>query len=813
MIRQALARLGRALRGSDELADWLPWLFPLAADVVATKTGGLLRVARITLPDLETASPYELTAHHERLEAAISGYGAGWTLWWDQWRKRVPGYPHGGAFNGVEAAQRVDASRARQFAGRDAAVFVNTAFLAVHYTPHLRDAVLRLLLEEPSAEVEAVLRTFGDETDSLFATLRQTLPAVEVLATLRPGTPSPLASYLAGAVDYRMGPCLMPPAFLDHQLGGVEWHTEPAPCLDGLHLRTVELHNFGPVDELTLEELHQLPFECRWVTTLHALDPDQQRQALGRYRRDYGMKLKGPGARVEEMLTRNPHAGRARPDIEENLAELDAIQRQLGCRSLAQCHTNIHVFDEDPAIALGNAKHVAARLNAKGLKARVATLNATFAPLGDVPGNVNKDLVNPRRPLVPVPAITRVAPVTGVSTGWLEDHKLQGSALLLAETRRKVPFHFALHPPGLNVGHVAVIGQTGGGKSTLLALMAYQFLKYEGATVTVLDRLGSFLVPCLCAGGDWLELGGGGVGVQPLRAIDEEAERAWAHGWIMEALALLHVEPTVHRSLAVDQALQHVARLPPDQRTLSALHAYLAPDAEGRAALEHYLAGGTHGALFDGVVPSYGRARVLGIETIALAGLGKTAPLVLAACFQAVHRDRLRHGAHPKLVVLDEARTLVRHPVIAEEAEAGSREFRKLGATLVLATQSLHDLDDARTRVVMGQMVHQIFTPDLKAREPKARGVYAGVGLSEAQIDAIATARPEGEYLFKMPALTRLLTLRLEDEARRVCGAGSAEDRARAKALLASGVQPGPAFLQAWLGPDRGGWVASRHAA
>lgn len=85
------------------------------------------------------------------------------------------------------------------------------------------------------------------------------------------------------------------------------------------------------------------------------------------------------------------------------------------------------------------------------------------------------------------------------------------------------------------------------------------------------------------------------------------------------------------------------------------------------------------------------------------------------------------------------------------------------------------------------------------------------MGLSEEQIDAIATAQL-GEYLFKMPGLTRLLTLRLEDEAKRICGASSAEDRARGKALLAAGVKPGPDYLEAWLGPDQGGWVAGRLA-
>jgi len=813
-MKKALAKIAAKFRGSEELADWLPWTHPLTSDVVATKVGGMLRVARVTLPDLETASLAALTAHHERLESATGTYGYGYSFWWDQWRKRMPGYPKGGAFNGVAAAQLVDASRERQFAGRNASVFVNTAFLAAHYVPTSRDAVLHYLLEEKAPNAEAALLTFIEETDSLFATLRQTLPAVDILGS-EPGNgkPSPLASYLAASASYRMDQCLMPWAYLDYQLGGVEWETEPAPCIDGLHVRTVELHNFGPVDELALEELHQLPFECRWVTTMHTLDSDDQRKNIERVRRDLSMKIKGPAARVEEMVTRNPHAGKERPGIRRELDELDEIERVLGFRSIAHVHTNIHVFDEDSSAALGRAEHVASRLKAKGLKARVATLNAFFAPMGDVPGNVNKDLVNPRRPLVPIPAITRVSPVTGVSTGSVEDRRLGGPALLVAETRRKVPFYFAIHQPGLNVGHMAIIGQTGGGKSTLASWMAYQFLKYEDATVTVLDRLGSFMVPCLCAGGDWIELGGDGVGVQPLRHVDDEGERTWAHGWVMEAFALLNVEYTVHRSRAVDRALQHVAKLDPDERTLSALHSYMAPDAEGRAALEHFLAGGSYGDLFDGVVPSYGSARVLGIETATLANLRKMAPLAISACFQRLHRDRLRQGSHPKWFFVDEAKTIVRHPLIREEIESGSREFRKLNATLALATQSLHDLEDEQTRVIMGQMITQIFTPDLKAREPNFRKLFAGVGLTEEHIDEIAMAQPEGEYLFKMPGLTRLLTIRLEDEAKRICGASGAADRARARAMLAAGIKPGPEFLEAWLGEDKGGWVAGRDAA
>ena len=88
-----------------------------------------------------------------------------------------------------------------------------------------------------------------------------------------------------------------------------------------------------------------------------------------------------------------------------------------------------------------------------------------------------------------------------------------------------------------------MVGPTGAGKSVLLALMALQFRRYPDAQVFAFDFGGSIRAAALAMGGDWHDLGGAlsddarePVALQPLAAIDDAAERAWAAEWIARIL-------------------------------------------------------------------------------------------------------------------------------------------------------------------------------------------------------------------------------------------------------------------------------------
>ena len=680
----------------------------------------------------------------------------------------------------------------------------NTAFLAIHYLPQRRDALTAWLMDRADSQVAANIAFFLENSDSLFQELGHALRSVSVLRG------DELASYLSACVTYEPKRTSFPTGVLADQLASREWRTTPSLTIDGRHLATVEVRNFGSPSPLTVEALHELPFPCRWVVAMHGLGADERRKEILEVRKRWLTKQKGLGAILTEVVTRNPFAGRTDPEADRALAQLDVMQGELAERPYALAHANVHVWADNQDEAHERAAQVASLLNAQGLEARLATLNNIYAPLADMPGNVTEEVMNVRRARVEIAAITRLAPVTGVSVGSRRDWRFNGTALLVGTTRKATPFYWSLNAPGSDSAHTALIGATGSGKSVLIAFMVAQFLRYPRARVVVFDRRRSFMVACLALGGDWIELGGKGHGVQPLRAIDRPEELAWAHGWIVKALQTRGHEIRAHTEAAITEALGHVADLPPDRRTLTSLHGFLAGDDAARKALQIYLDGqGPYGKLFDGVVASYGDAPVMGIETQDVMQLEAAAPLVISAMFRAVQRQRLT-GDDPKLVIIDEAWSLLQNELFGREIESWAREMRKLKAALVLATQSLADLAEGRMRVIFDQLGNRVYLPHAEALRPQTRELYERAGLLEEQIRALAVARPKAEYLIQTGDVTRLVEIRLEDDALRLCGASTPVDHARAMALVEQGAAPGEVFTRQWLAQTTAEWLAGQ---
>ena len=287
----------------------------------------------------------------------------------------------------------------------------------------------------------------------------------------------------------------------------------------------------------------------------------------------------------------------------------------------------------------------------------------------------------------------------------------------------------------------------------------------------------------------------------------------WAHEWVMRALKVRGLATTPQTEMAVSEALRLVAEAPEERRTLSLLHAYLGQNDDARGTLAHYLAGqGPYGELFDGVVASYGDAPVIGVETRDITQLEDAAPLAVTAMFRAIQRDRLV-GNSPKLVMVDEAWSLMGNEHFSDVIESWAREMRKLKTALVLATQSVHNLAGDRTRVIFDQIANRIYLPHAEAMRPQTRALYEAAGLTEEQVQLLSVARPKGEYLLPTEELTRLVDIRLEGEALAICGASTPADHARALALLGQGVRPGEAFVGEWLAQSTRDWLAAQGVA
>jgi type IV secretion system protein VirB4 len=190
----------------------------------------------------------------------------------------------------------------------------------------------------------------------------------------------------------------------------------------------------------------------------------------------------------------------------------------------------------------------------------------------------------------------------------------------------------------------------------LLALLALQFRRYPGARVFAFDFGGSIRAAALAMGGDWHDLGGAlsddamePVALQPLAAIDDAGERAWAAQWVAAILAREGVTVTPEAKEHLWSALGSLASAPLAERTLTGLSVLLQAIAL-KQALQPYCVGGPWGRLLDAEAEHPGETSVQAFETEGLIGTG-AAPAVLAYLF---HRIEGRLDGSPALLIVDE---------------------------------------------------------------------------------------------------------------------------------------------------------------
>jgi type IV secretion system protein VirB4 len=275
--------------------------------------------------------------------------------------------------------------------------------------------------------------------------------------------------------------------------------------------------------------------------------------------------------------------------------------------------TTITVMDGDRACAEEKRRAVERVVNSAGFSCIREGVNAVEAWLGSLPGH---PYANIRQPIVHTLNLAHLVPLSSVWAGPASNEHLNGPPLFHAETSGSTPFRFSTHVG--DVGHMLIVGPTGAGKSVLLALMALQFRRYVGSQIYIFDKGNSARAAVLAMGGAHLALGSdGSMAFQPLRRIDDPAERSWAAEWIGTLLAHEKVAVTPEVKEGVWSALTSLATAPVEERTLTGLMVLLQSNAI-KAALMPYTLDGPFGRLLDAAENSLALADVQCFETEAL---------------------------------------------------------------------------------------------------------------------------------------------------------------------------------------------------
>jgi type IV secretion system protein VirB4 len=766
------------------LADYLPWACLVAPGVILNKDGSFQRTARYRGPDLSSTTPGGLVQATARINNVLRRFGSGWAVQFEARRKEATSYP--ATDFACPAAWIVDQERRGQFeeAGSH---FVTETYLTLTYLPP-SEASRKLsgLLVERSDEAKDAgpsywdyLASFRTQTDRTFDLLSDLCPEFGALgddATL---------TFLHGCVSTKDHPVRRPdvPAYLDAFLIDTPLTGGLAPKLGDRYLKTLTVLGFPPHTEPgLLDALASLPFEYRWTTRFLPMDKAEAQKELTKLRRQWFAKRKGVMALVKEAMTQEGTA-LVDTDADNKAADADEALQELGAdyASYGYLTTSVVIADEDVGALSEKAKLVERTLGGLGFAVIDEDLNAVDAWLGSLPGHA---YANVRCPLVSSLNASHLMPFGSVWAGPERNEHLGGPPLLIASTEGDTPFRLTTHVG--DVGHTAIVGPTGAGKSVLLSLLAMQFIRYEGAQVFVFDRGNSARAATLAMGGKHYRLGED-EGFQPLRAIDTSDGRTFAADWLRGLIEDQGVPVTPDVRDAVWTALGSLAGAPPEQRTLTGLVMTLQSGAL-RDALRPYTIDGAYGWLFDADEDRFegdGAAETSCVQCFEMEALMDVPAAVPPALSFLFHKLEARFDGSPTLLILDEAWTFLDHPLFADRIKAWLKTLRKKNVSVVFATQSLADIEASPIAPVIAESCPtRIFLPNERATEAQSLGAYRAFGLNDRQVEIVASATPKRHYYFQSPRGNRLFDLQLGPVALAYCAASSPDDQKRIDALL-----------------------------
>lgn len=790
--RRIVAMWNEAKPAPTGVDDLVNYAFFVAPGVLLLKDGSVMTAWYYQGPDLDYAAPEEMERLSAQVSAAATRCGTGWMWHLDVIRRPALGYMPRGAFAHPTVALIDEEARLRY--QRDGH-FETVSALAITYLPP----------PEVEAQLSALLYD-GPERhrpgwEQVLASFTRTVQEIEDMLTgvlqLRRMDDADLLTYLHLCVTGIDQPIRVPhvPVDLDSLIANQDVVGGFRPKIGQLHLRVLSLDGYPHMSEPGAQAfLHELPMAYRWSTRFLFLDRLQAEALISKKRRYWWQKrhtfgaVMAEAAHGEEGRFGNQDAVDMAHDANAAAAEAASGDVIYGLYTMT-----LMVMDADEGTVEQQQRDLLKQVQRYGFGCRIEEANALDAWLGSLPGHGYQ---NVRRVPMHSLNLADLLPLTSIWAGLATNPNPyfppDSPPLMLTATTGQTPFRLHLHVS--DAGNAAVLGPIRSGKSTFLGMSMAQFARYPGAQVFCFDKGASSFVVAQASGATYYDIGADQtVAFCPLAQVDAEHEREWALDWLEDLLYLQGVTVTPGQRHALWRALSLLGE--GTGRTITDLVATV-QDETLRAGLQHYTLAGGAGPLLDAAQDSLRASNfvVFEMETLLSRGAKDLIPVLL----YLFHRiDQRCQTGVPTLIVIDEAWLLLARDRFGQKLEEWLRTLPKKNAAVVLATQSLADIERSPYRsVIVESCPTKIFLPNAEARTEQSAALYRALGLNDRQIELLSYATPKKHYFYSSPLGRRLFDMHLGPVARAFVGAGGREDIARATALIAQHREEWPYY---WL--------------
>ncbi|GEO41824.1 conjugal transfer protein TrbE [Skermanella aerolata] len=742
------------------LWDEIPWLTMLPHEgrprVVACSQFGWLMAASLHPSDMSTLHPEQRLRNAARFAVALQTLGGGCWIWIEERRVRLPGIAIPNPANRAARLFGIDRSAVHG----DGAQYGSRHFLSVRHNPpsglavRLRNA---LLLPEPGETRGDYGPLFDDYVRSVdrMAGLLRFMNA-EVLEG------DALASFLRSTISVNDGPITVDPyEFLAPQLVDSPLYGGRPLWLGHAHnrlnVRAVQINTYprrleaGALDfgNDTFDGLSELGYRIRRVKRIRTQSKAESVRELEWLVRKAALTQESMLLNVLRQFQKDASSPLNNKAATVTLEETDAMLLELQRGGVLRCQTTdtVLIYHKDRGEAKKQAQRIEEFLLDHGFGVEINDMTTHDCLLGAIPGKIDVDFV---RPGVNLLAAAVSAPLT---RAWSGDLDVTTSPILLhGRTGATSRFALSLHIDGAN-RHGFICGGTGGGKSSLLnALGLGHLTAVPGGRVMRVESGRSGYVVSRLVGGVTFNIGEQGCGVQPYRQIDKPTDRAWAHSWTMARIRaqIGAAADAPDISQAVDTALRIMARMPPEDRTLTTFVLNV-PSEEAARAMRLYSHDGPLGYIFDAVDNRSYEADWINFELSAITDDDEAmaAPALIAYLWR--HIMRLSSARRPLMLQLDEASAYVAGGFV-KGLGWGLRTYRKLRTQVVFATQSVLDLSKSDiSHIILNSCPTQVYVQDSAVLTAEGLRVLGELRLCQHDAEVIAGMNQAGDYFVHRP--------------------------------------------------------------
>jgi type IV secretion system protein TrbE len=755
--------------GFSELIDYHTSVAP---GVHLLTSGIFLSAWKLRGPDTESM-PIEHSADLYAKIAASFRLGAGWSVQSDQFQAESFAYSTAQEW-ADPLSYLIDQERQALFQSRgETARFQSDFYLSVAYQPPRQPGQkgIEWMFGDGDHEGQAArdLRVFCRKVDEIDRVLRAELlrapgAFVERLGIHQEGQRKydDLLRYIRRCIkgeDFNFALPSCP--YFHHQLFGVEFTGGKYPIIEDQHLRVLAITKFPDNPDKSsqgsypgiLGALEALPFRFRFVQQGQCIPEMEAKKVHEKDEARWSVVKKGTFSREGGRVNSNAQ----RLEDESRRAAEDA---EYGKEYYVRYSAKILLMDENPAVFPDQMEMVKNLVNSIGFDVSVETRNSVRAFLSSLPGHAHKER---RKFLATVDNLSQMAQLSAPYTGpeWNPSKFLppQTPPLFWACTLGRVPCRFHAHVTADGIGHIAIAGPSGTGKTTLVGLMAAQnYRLHSKAQAFVFDKDYTQYTLIKAMGGDYYTLAPGELSFCPLQDLSTPYKRAWAGDYIEMLCVLNGHEPDARERNAITSTVETIQVC--EDHSLTQFQALVGPLAPAIAEVLQIYTMGEAGGILDGTRDNLSFGRIAAFEMGAIYKLNPK--IASAVLFYIFHRVEERFDPFiPTLISIDEFRAALEQPLAAKHFGIFLEQGRKQGAYCVIAIQEIAKiLNSPLAHTIARECLTKIFLPNPAAKGAE-RPVYELFEATEQDLQYIAAGTRCRDYYVVNPQSRRYITLEL----------------------------------------------------